>query len=132
VASVGIAAACAAAVIVRVPLRIERRAAWLAVAALASMVLSALLSPRPYVALDAVRTMAVFAAVPVLCASVPDARRYVENGFVLRRARQRGVVAGAVERPLAAVPLCAERRGRETSALIGNTGLLGLVLAFAA
>ena len=131
VAMIGIAVACAAAVVTRVPLRIDGLAAWLAVGALLPIALGALWSPRPVVALDAVRTMIVFAAIPLLCASIPDAWRSVANGFVAGALINAGVSllqwSGLVQpfRYAASAPA-------KTSALIGNTGVLGLVLAFAA
>lgn len=132
VAMLGTAAACCAAVLTRVPLRIERRAGWLALAAFALMVAGAVLSPRPAIALDAVRTIVVFAAIPLLCASIPDAWRFVANGFVagaLVNAILSLVQWGGLAQPFR----YATTGGRaDTSALIGNTGVLGLVLAFAA
>lgn len=132
VAMLGIAATCVAAVIAPVPLRIDRRAAWLAVGTLALAGLGAVLSPRPDVALDAIRTMVVFAALPVLCASIPSAWRFVANGFVAGALVNAAV--SVVQWSGLAQPFRYATSGgnAETSALIGNTGLLGLVLAFAA
>lgn len=132
VAMLGVAAAAAAAVAARAPLRIERRAAIFALAVLTLAIVGALLSPRPIVALDAVRTMIVFAAVPLLCASIPDAWRFVANGFVagaLVNAILSLVQWGGLAQPFR---YATTGGPADTSALIGNTGVLSLVLAFAA
>jgi O-antigen ligase len=135
VAMLGIAAAAVAFAFVR----IEPRPAWTrmqkaivacAASGLALAAISAWLSPQRAVAIDGVRTIAVFALVPFL-ASAGDVWRSMSNAF-LTGAAVNAIVSitqwiNSVGRPV----IYPESGGRGTAtALIGNSGALGLVAAF--
>ncbi|HUO86544.1 MAG TPA: O-antigen ligase family protein [Thermoanaerobaculia bacterium] len=115
----------------------DRRQLWAlgcAAAVLALALLSTTLAPRPAIAWDTLRTLAVFAVVPLLTAAP-------RLSALLWRSLRRGFVAGALAN--AGLALLQWFRvaspfdyvsigGRGwSSAWMGNTGLLGLVLAFA-
>ncbi len=133
VAMLAIAAATVALAFVR-----EREAApWTrgqrAIAACAALALtliltSAWLSPHRAVALDTVRTMVVFALVPILCAADERGWRWMANAFLV------GVCVNAVVSIAQwlniAQPFQYGGGGRgSASAMIGNSGVLGLLAA---
>jgi O-antigen ligase len=93
--------------------------------------LSAWLSPHRAVALDALRTMVVFAMVSLIAALAEDAWRWVTHAFVAAAGLHAIVSLGqalGVAQPLS----FAGGGGRGTaSGLTGNSGLLGLVCALA-
>ncbi|HET8796686.1 MAG TPA: O-antigen ligase family protein [Thermoanaerobaculia bacterium] len=93
--------------------------------------LSAWLSPHRAVALDALRTIIVFAMIPLIAALAEDAWRWVTHAFVAAAGLHAIVSLGqalGVAQPLS----FAGGGGRGTaSGLIGNSGLLGLVCALA-
>lgn len=136
VAMLGIAAAMTALALVH-----ERKAvAWTrgqraivacAGAALLLALVSAWLSPYRAVAFDTVRTMIVFAMVPLLCAADGRAWRWMANAFLIG-AGVNAVVSIAQWLGIAQPLTYASGGGRgNVSALIGNTGVLGLVAAYA-
>jgi len=134
-AIVGITVAAAAALIRGIPrptdrTRAQRIALGCAAGSLLLVVVSALVSNHAGVALDAVRTIVVFSTVAWLCVAE-------ENWDAVRG----GFVAGAVVNALVSLAQWggvaqpfryATEGGRaNVSALVGNTGVLALVLAFA-
>jgi len=137
VAMLGIAAAVAIAGPQAVrALRAGCRAQWLAfltgVAGITLMVVAAIFSPHRPVALDGVRTVLLFAVVPLIAATDERVWRRVAAGFV---------TGSAINAALSLLQLAgvirlfqyATKGGRaNTSALIGNDGFLSLTLALSA
>lgn len=134
-AAVALAAAAGMLPVARPPSRRQRWALGCAAAGLAFAVLSAALSPRPAVAFDTLRTMVLFASLAVLAGAAAVSAP-------LWRGVVRGFVAGAAAN---AVVSLAQRSGKIelfqyvteggrgfASGWVGNTGVLGLVLALAA
>ncbi|HEV7765529.1 MAG TPA: O-antigen ligase family protein [Thermoanaerobaculia bacterium] len=102
-------------------------------AALCLAIASALASPHRDIALDGVRTMLLMAVLPVLCAIVPNAWQAVTTGYLVG-AGVNAIVAIAQGFGVETFDYITQPLPGRTnvSALIGNTGLLGLVIAFAA
>lgn len=102
-----------------------------ATVALLLILASAWFSPHRAVALDAVRTIVVFAAAGVLAASDARVWRWATHAFVAGAALNAAI--SLLQAARLAEPLrYASGGGRgAVSALIGNTGVLGLICAFA-
>lgn len=136
VAMLGIAIAMAALAFTRdahVPpwTRRQRAIAYCAGAALLLVVASALLSPRTEIALDSTRALFVFAVLPLIVAADERAWRWIANAFLIG-AGVNAVVSITQWLSLAQPFHYVTKGGRgNMSAMIGNTGVLGLVCAFA-
>jgi len=111
--------------------RVQRGIAFCAGAAMLLALASAFLSPHREVAVDGVRTMLLFAAFPILCALEPRAWRAVTTGYLLGAAVNLVV---AVAQALGVQLFTYRTVGgwNQVSALVGNTGVLAMVIAFAA
>lgn len=135
VAMLGIAIALAALAFTRDArvrwTRPQRAIACCAGAALLFVVASAFLSPREAIALDATRTMFVFAALPLIVAADERAWRWIVHAMLIGAAAN-AVVSITQWLSIAQPFQYVTRGGRgNVSAMIGNTGVLGLVCAFA-
>lgn len=132
IATLGIAAALAAAALSKAQPKIPRAALAMLAAVALCLIASASLSPRRPIAFDTLRTMVLFSSVALLASMSKQVWRSVTGGFV---------VAALLNATLALLQWTsifqpfqyATVGGRaNTSALIGNTGTLGLVAALAA
>jgi O-antigen ligase len=136
VAMFGIAAAMVALAFVneqasRPWTRAQKTIASCAGLALAFILASAWLSPHRAVALDTLRPMLVFAMVPLLCAADDRAWRWMSNAF-LTGAGVNAVVSVAQQLQIAQPFQYGAGGGRgNVSAMIGNSGVIGLVAAIA-
>lgn len=133
IAMIGIAAAIVAFAFTRIergPAAKRDRALIAVMLAAAFIVISALVSPRRAIALDSLRVVFLFAAVAILCALVPRAWNAIAFGFVAGAAVNAALSILQGLRWFEPIPYATPESS--TSALIGNTGLLSLVCAFAA
>lgn len=137
----GITAACVAALMQgsltfawRDTTRRQRWILGLAGGALLLACISATASPRPAVAFDSVRAIAVFAMVPCLCGAGTLSDRTwkaLANAF-LAGALLNAVVCLAQASGVRLLHYATTGGRADVSALLGNTGLLAIVLALAA
>ncbi|HEX7809309.1 MAG TPA: hypothetical protein VF608_11305, partial [Thermoanaerobaculia bacterium] len=136
VAMLGIAAAMVALAFVnesasRPRTRAQKTIAICAGLALALIAISAWISPHRAVALDTLRPMVVFAMIPLLCAADERAWRWMSNAFLIG-AGVNAVVAITQQLQIAQPFQYGAGGGRgNVSAMIGNSGVIGLVSAIA-
>lgn len=141
IALLAIAAAgtlAAAAGLLPVALPASRRQRWAlgcAAAGLALASVSAALSPRPAVAFDTLRTMVLFASLTVLAGAAAISAplwRGVVRGFVAGAAANAALSILQRNDMIELLEYTAEGGRGFASGWVGNTGVLGLALAFAA
>ncbi len=99
--------------------------------AFACVAASSFFSPHRAIAVDALRTMLVFAAVPLIVTSQERAWRWTTNAFLIG-AGVNAIVSIVQFLSIAQPFQYVTKGGRgQVSAMIGNTGILGLICAFA-